>query len=43
MLLTGILRIGLLRREKRTIANIGFESFLIHLYVPCFALMALTG
>lgn len=29
ILLTGILLLGLLRREKRGIANIGFESFLI--------------
>lgn len=44
MLLTGILLMGLLRREKRGIANIGFESFLIIvLYIACFALIALTG
>lgn len=29
MLLTGILLLGLLRREKHGIANIGFESFLV--------------
>ena len=34
---------GFLRREKRGIAKIGFESFLINLYVACFALIALTG
>ena len=43
MLLTDTLRMSLLRREKRGIANIGFESFLINLYVACFALIALTG
>ena len=43
MLLTGILRMGLLRREKRGTANIAFKSFLINLYVTCFALIALAG
>lgn len=44
MLLTVILLMGLLRREKRGIANTGFESFLIIvLYVACFALIALAG
>ena len=28
---------GLLRREKRGTANISFKSFLINLYVTCFA------
>ncbi|HJL15600.1 MAG TPA: hypothetical protein RMH99_08095 [Sandaracinaceae bacterium LLY-WYZ-13_1] len=41
VLLTGILLLGLLRREKHGIANIGFESFLvIVLYVGSFVLMA---
>jgi hypothetical protein len=34
---------GLLRREKRGTANISFKSFLINLYVTCFALIALAG
>ena len=34
---------GLLRREKRGTANIAFKSFLINLYVTCFALIALAG
>ncbi|HZY65276.1 MAG TPA: hypothetical protein VFE21_05295 [Rubrobacteraceae bacterium] len=41
ILMTGILLLGLLRREKRSIANIGFESFLvIVLYVGSFSLLA---
>jgi cation:H+ antiporter len=32
MLLIGILLMGLIRREKRGIANIGFESFFILLF-----------
>ncbi len=41
ILMTGILLLGLLRREKRGIANIGFESFLvIVLYVGSFSLLA---
>ncbi|MDP8939103.1 MAG: hypothetical protein M3N10_02195 [Actinomycetota bacterium] len=41
ILMTGILILGLLRREKRGIANIGFESFLvIVLYVGSFSLLA---
>ena len=41
ILMTGILLLGLLRREKRGIANIGFESFLVVvLYVGSFALLA---
>jgi cation:H+ antiporter len=40
ILLTGILLLGLLRREKRGIGNIGFESFLILvLYLGGFSLL----
>jgi cation:H+ antiporter len=42
VLLTGILLLGLLRREKHGIGNIGFESFLvIVLYLASFALLVL--
>ena len=41
IVLTGILLLGLLRREERGIANIGFESFLVMvLYLGSFALLA---
>ncbi len=44
ILLSGILLLGLLRREKRGIANIGFESFLVLLlYAGSFALLSLGG
>jgi cation:H+ antiporter len=44
LLLTGILLLGLLRREPRGIANIGFESFLVLLlYVAGFVVIGLTG
>ena len=44
VLMTGILLLGLLRREKSGIANIGFESFLVPLlYVGSFALLTLSG
>jgi hypothetical protein len=44
MVLTSILLIGFLRWEKRDIAKIGFESFLVMvLYVTSFALLALSG
>lgn len=44
VLMTGVLLLGLLRREERGIANIGFESFLVPLlYVGSFALLALSG
>lgn len=44
ILLSGILLLGLLRREKRGIANIGFESFLVLLlYASSFALLSLGG
>ncbi|MGB3682355.1 MAG: hypothetical protein WA990_07690 [Rubrobacteraceae bacterium] len=44
VVLTGILLLGLLRREERGIANIGFESFLvIVLYLSSFALLIFTG
>ena len=40
ILMTGILLLGLLRREKYGIGNIGFESFLILLlYLGGFALL----
>ncbi|MFW6031680.1 MAG: sodium:calcium antiporter [Myxococcota bacterium] len=40
LLLTGVLLLGLLRREKRGIANIGFESFLVLvLYTLAFAVL----
>jgi cation:H+ antiporter len=39
-LLTGILLLGLLRREKTGIANIGFESFLVLvIYIGAVALL----
>ena len=42
ILLTGLLLMGLLRREKHGVANIGFESFLVLvLYVSSFAFLAL--
>ncbi|BBL80001.1 cation transporter [Rubrobacter xylanophilus] len=41
VMLTGLLLMGLLRREKHGIANIGFESFLILLlYLGSFAFLA---
>ena len=44
IVLTGVLLLGLLRREERGIANIGFESFLILvLYVGSFALLVFAG
>jgi cation:H+ antiporter len=44
LLLTGILMMGMLRREKHGIANIGFESVLIILcYVVAMAILALHG
>jgi cation:H+ antiporter len=44
ILLTGILLMGLLRREKHGIGNIGFESFLIILlYVTAFTFLVLEG
>lgn len=44
VLLTGILLLGLLRRERRGIADIGFESFLvITVYAGAFAFLALGG
>lgn len=44
IVLTGVLLLGLLRREERGIANIGFESFLvIVLYLGSFALLTFTG
>lgn len=44
MLLTGILLLGLLRREKYGIGNIGFESFLIiAVYASAFALLFFAG
>ncbi|MAA74577.1 MAG: cation transporter [Salinisphaeraceae bacterium] len=43
LLLNGILLLGLLRRERRGIANIGFESFLVLLlYAGGFALISLS-
>jgi cation:H+ antiporter len=40
ILLTSILLLGLLRREKKGIANIGFESFMVLIiYVAAFAFM----
>ncbi|MDN5698212.1 MAG: hypothetical protein L0G70_09615 [Rubrobacter sp.] len=40
MLLTGILLLGLLRRERKGFANIGFESLLVLLlYVGSFAFL----
>jgi len=39
-----VLLLGLLRREKHGVANIGFESFLILvLYFGSFALLLLAG
>jgi len=44
LLLTGVLLLGMLRREKHGIGNIGFESFLILvLYVGAFALISWQG
>ena len=44
ILMTGVLLLGLLRREERGIANIGFESFLILvLYLGSFALLSFGG
>lgn len=44
ILMTGTLLLGLLRREKHGIANIGFESFLvIILYLGGFALLFFQG
>ena len=44
ILLTAVLLMGLVRREKWGIANIGFESFLIvALYLLALALLFLTG
>ena len=44
LLLTGILLLGLLRREKQGIMGIGFESFLVLvLYVGAFGLLFWTG
>ncbi|MFW6067209.1 MAG: sodium:calcium antiporter [Myxococcota bacterium] len=43
LLLTGILLLGLLRREKHGIGNIGFESFLVLiLYAAAFAVLYLA-
>lgn len=40
ILMTGILLLGLLRREKRGIASIGFESFLVLIvYVAAFSIL----
>lgn len=44
ILMTGILLLGLLRRVKRGIAGIGFESVLVLLlYIGSFALLAVLG
>jgi len=44
ILLTGILTMGLLRREKRGIANIGFESFgVLAAYVAAMAYILVVG
>lgn len=44
LILTGILLMGLLRRERSGIGNIGFESFLvITLYVGAFTLLFFSG
>lgn len=44
MLMTGIILLGLLRREKTGFANIGFESILVLLiYAGALALLANTG
>ena len=44
ILLTGILLLGLLRREKQGIGNIGFESFLtLALYVGAFVLLYVSS
>jgi cation:H+ antiporter len=44
ILLTGVLLLGLLRREKRGIGNIGFESFLIIVvYLLAFAFLIMKG
>ncbi len=44
VMLTGLLLLGLQRREKHGIANMGFESFLILvLYFGSFAFLLLAG
>ena len=44
VMLTGLLLLGLLRREKHGIANMGFESLLILvLYLGSFAFLLLAG
>lgn len=44
LLMTGILVMGLIRREKRGVANIGFESFLIPiLYIGSIAMLFLSS
>ena len=44
VLLTGLLLLGLLRREKHGVANIGFESFLILvMYFGSFAFLLVAG
>ena len=44
ILLTGILLLGLLRREKQGIGNIGFESFLtLALYLGAFVLLYVSS
>jgi cation:H+ antiporter len=44
ILLTGILLLGLLRREERGIANIGFESFLVMvLYFGAAVFLVING
>ena len=44
ILLTGLLLLGLLRREKHGIANIGFESFLVLvLYFGSFVFLLAAG
>ncbi len=44
ILMTGVLLLGMLRREKHGIANIGFESVLVlALYVGAFAVLFATG
>ena len=44
ILMTAVLLLGLLRREKHGIANIGFESFaIIAIYLAGMTVMVLTG
>lgn len=44
MLMTGLLLMGLVRREKRGVANIGFESFLIlMLFIGGYTVLAMMG